>query len=1055
MSSADNNNNKNKIPTKSVSMGNIRSMPLSLRFSDDSSLMPSQYLSNPQKRSLSSDLSLSASQLQNELLYKTNNNNNNISLTSSQRPITKFDFNDSDDSDNDNNNNIPIVKDKRKHSSDSVLIDKHSNDLLTSNDDTIIESCVNLNEKQQQEEDDENNFQEEEDENLPHLLDEADVEAEVEAEAKAAAEAEAADSEQDEDFANVDEIDGPILSSTPRNNEPPLSPLLSVQNSNKFDKNNDSNLKSFDFDYNKPVDDQLKKKLNERAAQLIESKDFNNILQGSNVNWEYKDFYDLQYELDSWFSTPDFSLFPKMIEKFQKIIEIPTNFFNDKYAKRLLFDLTSKLDQPWPIGSYILGITYISMGTFALTESIDDQLSQIRRNNFLLLPHLSQLIKCFKRTAIECRDSNFNLKNRSQQLFCLSTILYFIICVCLEEKFDIDSYDNNTNNNDELIEQAIQEFYESNFLQFLTHYIENWRWSSRLSMRIRNIINLFSKSITLQFGDRFIYKKTKIDITKLHGLEPKNSNKNNLSISPLAYQAFREDITSRYPNYQLPHSGLPDDGNNSNSLSQFLQIPRPKARNPINLSLAEPDQHLATPAPSPPRSRSSSFGSNNNNSFQLNQTLRSSKKSLQTNMSFPNLYPSDDENGSDSLSERVPIFDDDKNHDITLPFSIQEAANILSDNVEIKLSVKQLWHEKDLFMMTERGWRPNKSSDEYNYLEMENTNNDNSINIMKRVDQYYKDCLPSLNSLIFVLLQSIESNLSNNEYKEWENNEDNTTDTSNDAISQDNDKIKKKLSTEELKALNPELEIIRAKQHVLKNSSAIIFQLLRWFKLNHILKFEYFSVLLYDSRYFAICTALLNKFSENYSDKVFNKMLKPTSFLWKECSVFNDIYKTEDIDLQRDSKQIDLTVLSSLSYLLRILRKISGSKTQRIKELPIPLGVIFKRLYKIFNLDIYHPMLRIMRELTPFKNKRWKSEHMELISGVFLYEKLELIENWVTGKEISCELNDACAQEIALRALLQFYNFLHYELSMEDMGYAQRPNSESYLINTESESLVI
>lgn len=78
---------------------------------------------------------------------------------------------------------------------------------------------------------------------------------------------------------------------------------------------------------------------------------------------------------------------------------------------------------------------------------------------------------------------------------------------------------------------------------------------------------------------------------------------------------------------------------------------------------------------------------------------------------------------------------------------------------------------------------------------------------------------------------------------------------------------------------------------------------------------------------------------------------------------------------------------------------------------------------------------------------------MELISGVFLYEKLELLDNWVTGKDVTGELGDACGQEIAMRALLQFYNFLHYEKSMEDLGYSERSNSSLSLLNKESEYL--
>ncbi|CCH60551.1 hypothetical protein TBLA_0D00410 [Henningerozyma blattae CBS 6284] len=1212
-------------PVKSISLENIRSLPLSLRFNDDTSLVRANHLLKSQRKSFPGELStndylmsINNTKLNSNISSNNNPNNKNINLHGSNtfnnkisnRPNIKFEMYDEDlmargnSSDiinmditrNGNCNNKYISNSNSSSSSigdgDKTSIDhpnkQHANlldfkvntqarnnddmnvnsnvnrysgtNIISSSNDTRLKSDIqadNLNLEETQEDD---------------IIDDEVVEEEAVEEDED--EEEAIDEDQDEDFANVDEIDGPILA-TPRNNEPPSSPLLSARkaidmktaqgvsipskiskqslnqddknktllasiqngnsinstnndavsndNSNKNDNVNEnkascvsntpatttpiststttffSTSTSNKVDYNLPVDNQLKQKLEERAAQLMESKD---ISVGTNLklDWSLKDFYGLNYELDNWFSSPDFSLFKSMVHSFNSSIESPEDFIDDeKYCLKTINRLVDSLPKKIPIennskflhlNSYsndilhktsILLLTYIAMGTFSLTEDINGQLIEIKKNVRLLIPNLLKIIESFKFIAIQCRDSEVDLKNKSQQLFCMSTIIYFIVSVCLEErelyfqnekiKLDNNSpyYGNldKTNSRDEtnFIFMAIEYFQSSGFLQFLTRYIEHWRWSSRLSMRIRNIINLCFKLLVLQFGDRDLYKVAKSEISKLHGIDIEKKTSKNLTISPLHYQAFREDIISRYPDCKLPLSNLPEERDNSNSLSQFLQIPRPKSKNPINLSLAEPNQHLATPCPSPPRSRSSSdscLDFNNMPLYQFNHTQRS-RKSLQTNMSFPNLYPSDDEDGLDSLSKRITIYDDKDDHDVRIPFSIKEASNILSRNVEIKLSIKQLWHERDLFMTTERGWQPNTSSDTYNYISYENKENNQFINIMKRVDQFYKDSLPSFNSLIFVLLQTIESNLSNPEYKEMDKEESTGTpsneNNSNEEKEKDGNGSKDNISVKyaneipNLAVLTPQLEIIKAKQQVLRSSTGIIFIILRWLKLNHILKFEYFSVLLYDSRYFTICTALLNKVAENYSDKAFNRMMTSKNSLWKECSKYNANYTSFYDSSSQLPVKTDITVLSSLSYLLRILRKITGNKTQRIKELPVPLGIIFKKLYKIFNLDIYHPMLRIMRELTPFKNKRWKSEHMELISGVYLYEKLELIENWVTGKEISSELNDACAQEIALRALLQFYNFLHYEHSMEDMGYAQRPNSESYLINTESESV--
>ncbi|CCD25604.1 Far11p NDAI_0F02860 [Naumovozyma dairenensis CBS 421] len=840
------------------------------------------------------------------------------------------------------------------------------------------------------------------------------------------------ESEDDDEFTNVDEIDSPLIGHLQDGKMP-------SQNWDKVpesDNNNNNNGR----DYNLPVNDEFQKNLDKRAEEILNGT-LNRTIEEPSIDWEFKDFYCLQDELNDWYCNSDFLKFPQSKGQFYQMVKLPEKFLkDDSYAREMidmLFHASNLTD------SALMTIFFISMGTFSLTRDMSEQLEQIRRNNLLLIPHLDTLLENFKKIAIKCRDSRGNLKKHSSLLFYSSSVIYFIVCVCIE------------NRDNAKVNITITAFYEARILEFLTFYIEQWRWNSRLSMRIRNIILLLFKLLVLQFGDKNLYNETKSSLYELHGLEPhkrkyggyaKGSTK--LSISPLHYRAFRDDITSRFPDYSMETTKLPIDSNDSCSLSQFLEIPRSKSSNPINMNLAIPEQHIATPFPSPPASPQL---------LQLSDTPRL-RKSFQTNMLYPCLYPSDDENGSDALTERIKSTNEKENNEnnIMFPYSIDEAATILSDNLKVKLSTKQLWQERDMFMKTERGWKsndtdmaiePNDSiSDDdiaINYMNMSvddySCSMKKPIEIMKRIDSYYKDCFSSLNALVSVLLQTMESNLNNVFYKRTEVADDGgMIDLSN---------------KDEIEKLKPYLEILRMKEISLKASSGILFVLLKWFKLNHVLKFEQLSVLLYDSRYINISMSLLNKYSENYAERVCGKIITNNGEFWATCSQYNNQYSENFISLSpNDASDIrDTMILPSLAYMLRILRKIIDSKTQRLKELPLSVGTVFKKYYRLKNLDIYHPILRIIKELTPFKNKRWKSEHMELISGVFLYEELELIDNWVTGKDIAGEINDACGQEIALRALMQFYNFRHYGSSMEALGYAEKGN----LLHSEPEYSVL
>lgn len=93
------------------------------------------------------------------------------------------------------------------------------------------------------------------------------------------------------------------------------------------------------------------------------------------------------------------------------------------------------------------------------------------------------------------------------------------------------------------------------------------------------------------------------------------------------------------------------------------------------------------------------------------------RKSFQTNMAYPCLYPSDNEGSEDdTLEDRIDFNIERKpDNDIVIPFSTEEAARILSESLEIKLSTKQLWYERDLFMITERGWKQQLENEPYDY----------------------------------------------------------------------------------------------------------------------------------------------------------------------------------------------------------------------------------------------------------------------------------------------------------------------------------------------------
>lgn len=829
---------------------------------------------------------------------------------------------------------------------------------------------------------------------------------------------EAEEEAEEEDFANVDELDGPISSSSSR------LPSLNIKFKNKAQRFSENegymDFKQSDLDeidYNMPVGKELQRRLDKCAARIDSSSSYRSISQ-EKLDWNLKLFYGLRHEIDKWFALVDYAHLSKLQHQFHCVVHDCDMFLVDtELAKHKVNDLMMNLP------NNLMSLTYISLGNCGDVNNISQHMELIKRNCLLIGSKFDTIISYFKDIASSCRDDKADLNKKSSLLFYASTIIYVTTCVCLEYRENEVEF--------EYVSDIIESIDKSDLLLFLTQYIESWRWSSRLSMRIRNVIDIFFKLLILQFGDESLYHEFKIKLYRFHGLKPPAGNSKILKISPIHYQAFQEDISSRYPSFKLPDAGLPKEIDKSSSLSQFLEIPRPKAKNPMNLNLSEPNQHLATPAPTPPDSPTLLSG----------HPGIKSRTSLQTNMAYPNLYPSDDEDDHDALDKISPHNTSNDRKGVSVPHSITEASKILSHNVDISLSVKQIWNERDRFMAIERGWSgdPQVPEDKYDYLALDTNTLDDEfkdcILTMKRIEKYYSCSLPYFSSLVFALSRIIESNMSNpiQPIDEFEGK----------------NKIVDHVSS---------FEIVRAKETSLGSSCGIIYLLLKWFKLNHILKSENFAVLAYDSKIMNIAIDLLYKYSEQYVNIVTNKIIRARHSFWEECMKLNDNYFINDtkgnntIDL--GTPEYNINMLTSFTLLWKIIRKVTGSKTQRLKDLPLSIGTLFKKYYVILNMDIYHPILKITKELTPFKNKRWKSEHMELISGVYLYEKLELTDCWVTGKDISGELSDSYGQEIALRALVQCYNFQRYKDSMERLGYHTKENISSHdLLNKDTEDL--
>lgn len=108
--------------------------------------------------------------------------------------------------------------------------------------------------------------------------------------------------------------------------------------------------------------------------------------------------------------------------------------------------------------------------------------------------------------------------------------------------------------------------------------------------------------------------------------------------------------------------------------------------------------------------------------------------------------------------------------------------------------------------------------------------------------------------------------------------------------------------------------------------------------------------------------------------------------------------------------------------LVRVLRRITTGKTQRViivAELP---ATTLRKALTIYQDDIWEIVLDIFKEGVPYNGRKWKYNNMNLVSAIYLHCKTKLRDDWLVGGDVNQEVDDAHSQEIAIRALIQFYN---------------------------------
>lgn len=829
------------------------------------------------------------------------------------------------------------------------------------------------------------------------------------------------------------------------------------------------------MDGSQDLDETFQRKLNARAEQLASESGSPTdlpllLINKTRLKYDYKDHQELDQELDEWFVRYDFKEL-NLLSLAQIYTDKTRDVDEDGEIECLSLCIDEMNTTEFEFPSKAVDVClYYTMGKFKLCSDKNDQLSLIRNNLKVLhsLGIVETVCGCIQRilnSEMSDEETDFS-PVKSINLFKLLTIMYFMVNSLID-----------CNDGKEFL-QVREILDDLDLMSTIVSFIQYWKVWPNSRYRIRHCILLLWKLVLFEFGDSNMLTSCDKLLIKHFGIHNKQDDSSTkLTCSPLDYYTFREDLIDKYPLFNdsilkrdaydfkqfgktldeenglsrsssisSASSSVQEDydyfmalNNHSYSLSNYIANPRPNKAHTIQSQLPAQTVHLSTPVPSPP-STPSDFMSGG----------EKVRKLYQINQSMPFIYPTD--------------------MGVKVPYAVQEANEILENSVYESYSNKRLWQERQKFMIQERGYVNNYDSqaqEEFPHY----PNRKIEVKSMERVEKFYGRNLDKFSNLIEVLIgtlqaHKIEHNLA---FIETELN-GSTSYYQND---QELTKNEKKKQIDEI--LIQQLEVIRTKEITAKASSSILILFLKWFKISHVVKYYYFSTLLFDQQ---ICKVVMDVLTETfnnpnlqdtssktekeneyekalYQNQLLNPQIKLNQFkFFNECmrqsktGRFHLINrkKLTEFRCERDPQKVNHYTIDEFNHnhcmlmvnLVNVLNKvIIKNYTQRILTLnDLKPSETFKMLLLNYpNNCLSKPILKILKKLVPFQGRKWKIANMDMISQIFLNCRLGLRDNWLSGRDLENEFNNSFDQEISLRGLCQFYNMRNYPETMVHLGY--------------------
>ncbi|OAL55329.1 N1221-domain-containing protein [Pyrenochaeta sp. DS3sAY3a] len=646
----------------------------------------------------------------------------------------------------------------------------------------------------------------------------------------------------------------------------------------------------------------------------------------------------------------------------------------------------------------------------------------------------------------------------------------------------------------------ILELHKPGLLMLLVDVISKMRWDESITLPLCKISLLLWKTMLVTFGGLTEIEKAK-DSFRDKSLESADAKGQPLiTASPLDYHLFRQEISSKYPAYNPPPPLFPLEPENNSILPPLKNHPNKVAGNHVfgsglgdtgYTSILHQPVHIATPAPSPPPSPAGPGGKGGK------------RQSYQTNQMFPFLYPPLDESsnnlGGKGSTDLQDLLVGRKWTGSDIPASILEAAELFAKRMKATRAMKQLWEERVAFMKYERGWTGPGDHPDIEELSLEPKESEpekeplpsgSTAERLELVEEFYRNALPNLQSLIIVLIKAIlthvtalvtQSSGANGLQSgfQFQENQNGTTSLRPDMSGVNGHGT--------LVATNEELDSVRTQEVLDKAVTGSLILILKWFKISHILKFEYITQLLVDSSYVPLILKLLqlqeierivNFKSEQEELNFFNfcrahsinatadvehenkagqaddensdedDALPPPIRLSREDSndsgveppaISSALQPPEVDELGFPTNELPKEPITNFSWrafftsinYLRIMQKICKNKAHRnLMLVSYKSSQFLRKSLKVPQPELRLYTLKLFKNQVPYCGRKWRQSNMRVITAVYLHCRPELRDDWLAGSDVDAEVDESVPLEQALRSLTHWHNLKRYPESL-------------------------